>query len=292
MTMKKTILFTLVSGAVALWAAAVPGFVYWSSGELHGYMAKIAARMKKETVLGDDLGKWGNHLSSITRRNANGEAEVHEKVSDLFICEGGQADLLVGGTVANPRPAGPGETRGSGVTGGKKVTLKPGDMVEIPANMPHQLLVPQEFLYFVIKVQQPAAQPQAGFRYWSQADFLSWKGKLSAKLAGKNVANEEIANWGNHSQLMVYRTGDGDAELHEKQVDYFFVQQGAATLTVGGKLTGAHATGPNEQRGGTITGGEKITLKPGDIAHIPAGVPHQVAGTKDFLYGVLKVTVQ
>ncbi len=274
-----------------MWGA-VPGFVYWSSAELHGYMPKIAAKMTKETVLGQDLGKWGNHLSSITRRNANGEAEVHEKVADIFICEGGEASLLVGGTLANRRTAGPGEYRGSAVTGGRKVTMKPGDMVEIPANMPHQLLVPKEFLYFVIKVQQTGPQPESNFRYWSSTEFQGWKAKLQAKLAGKNVANQEIANWGNHSQLMVYRTGDGEVEIHEKQVDYFFVEQGEATLTVGGKASGSRVTGPGEQRGGTITGGEKIALKAGDIAHIPAAVPHQVVGTKDFLYGVMKVTVE
>jgi mannose-6-phosphate isomerase-like protein (cupin superfamily) len=33
------------------------------------------------------------------------------------------------------------------------VTLKPGDVARIPANTPHQLLVPKSFLYYVIKVQ-------------------------------------------------------------------------------------------------------------------------------------------
>ncbi|QOY89055.1 hypothetical protein [Paludibaculum fermentans] len=291
--MKKSILLIVAAcaGGALLWAA-VPGFVLWNNAELHGYMAKIAAKMKTEKVLGQDLGKWGNHWSSITRRNGDGVGELHEKVTDLFICEGGEATLVVGGTLTSPTSAGAGEMRGTGITGGRKVTMKPGDMVEIPANMPHQLLVPKEFLYYVVKVQQAAPQSPEGFRYWSKADFLSWKGKLQAKLAGKNVANQEIANWGNHSQLMVYRTGDGEVEIHEKQVDYFIVQQGEATLTVGGKATGTRVTGPGEQRGGTIAGGEKVTLKAGDIAHVPAAVPHQVVGTKDFLYAVLKVTVE
>jgi quercetin dioxygenase-like cupin family protein len=32
--------------------------------------------------------------------------------------------------------------------------MKVGDVVHIPANTPHQLLVKKEFLYFVVKVDQ------------------------------------------------------------------------------------------------------------------------------------------
>jgi quercetin dioxygenase-like cupin family protein len=34
------------------------------------------------------------------------------------------------------------------------VSLKLGDIVHIPANTPHQLLVKKNFTYFVIKVKQ------------------------------------------------------------------------------------------------------------------------------------------
>jgi len=33
-------------------------------------------------------------------------------------------------------------------------------------------------------------------------------------------------------------------------------------------------TGPGEKRGGTITGGTVVTIKPGDFLVVPAGQPH------------------
>ncbi|HJS46328.1 MAG TPA: hypothetical protein VJ753_08015 [Rhizomicrobium sp.] len=33
-------------------------------------------------------------------------------------------------------------------------------------------------------------------------------------------------------------------------------------------------TGPGEKRGGTITGGTVVSLKPGDFLMVPAGEPH------------------
>jgi hypothetical protein len=136
--------------------AGVEGFVHWPAGDIQAWNGKLAAGMAKDklNVFGQSLGDWGNHNSSITRRNADGEAEVHEKVVDYFICEGGEATLKVGGKVVKPRNTGPGEIRGAGIEGGVSVVMRPGDVAHIPANTPHQLLVKKEFLYFVIKVKQ------------------------------------------------------------------------------------------------------------------------------------------
>lgn len=136
--------------------AGVEGFVHWPASGIQAWNGTLAARMAKEkvNVLGESLGDWGNHNSGITRRNADGEAEIHEKVVDYFICEAGEATLKVGGKIVKPRTIGPGEIRGAAIEGGTSVVMKPGDVAHIPANTPHQLLVKKEFLYFVIKVKQ------------------------------------------------------------------------------------------------------------------------------------------
>lgn len=286
--MKRTILLICVLAA-ALIAAAVPGHVHWTAGDIATWEKKLISRMKTEKVLGEDLGKWGNHWSMITRRSGDGEAEVHRRATDYFVCEGGEATLLVGGTLVGARTTGEGEVRGKSVQGGQSYVMKPGDRVRIPAGMPHQLLVKKDFLYFVVKVQQADAE-KAEFAYWPKGGWATAKTALSGKLAGKTVATESNGKWGVDSMMRVYRTGDGEAELHEKQVDVFLVEQGAASLIVGGKVVGPRTTGPGEVRGTSIEGGEKRALAVGDIVHIPNGVPHQVVGTKDILYSVLKVT--
>jgi mannose-6-phosphate isomerase-like protein (cupin superfamily) len=274
----------------ALMAAAVPGFVHWSGAELTSWNAKLASQMKGKTSHGTDLAKFGNHWSSITRRTADGEAEIHAKVTDIFIAEAGEATLITGGTLKSPRSEGPGETRGAAIEGGQRVTLRPGDIVHIPANLPHQLLVKKEFLYFVTKVQEQAPADPKGYAYWSKAVLAAYSPKLKAKLEGKNVATQSLGNWGTHSFMLVFRTSDGEAEVHDKHVDYFWILSGAPQVAVGGRALEPRNTGPGEIRGSTIQGGDRTPMKIGDIAHIPAAVPHQALTQGDLLYAVLKVT--
>jgi mannose-6-phosphate isomerase-like protein (cupin superfamily) len=65
-------------------------------------------------------------------------------------------------------------------------------------------------------------------------------------------------------------------------------------IVIGGKIVNGKTTATNEIRGTSIEGGEKRTLKAGDIVHVPVKTPHQVlldAGqTLDYV--VLKVDSQ
>ena len=68
----------------------------------------------------------------------------------------GKATLVSGGQMVNGAPTAPGEVRGDSVTDGKETKLKKGDIVHIPANIPHQLMLAKgdTFQYFIIKVQE------------------------------------------------------------------------------------------------------------------------------------------
>lgn len=82
-----------------------------------------------------------NSQANVTVRAKSGQGEVHADWEDhIFILEG-EADLVLGGTVENPKTVSPGETRGDGIKGGKRFSLHPGDYVFVPANTPHQMVV-------------------------------------------------------------------------------------------------------------------------------------------------------
>ena len=136
----------------------------------------------------------------------------------------------------------------------------------------------------------PAAEPE-GFVIWPAAELKSYGKKLAPKMNAGKVASETLSNWGNHVAMIAHREGDGEAELHEKQADVFFVQSGEATLVIGGEVQGGRNTGPGEVRGPSIKGGEKRPLAAGDVAHIPAKVAHQllIAPGRHFTYFVIKV---
>ena len=134
-----------------------------------------------------------------------------------------------------------------------------------------------------------AAPPEVSI--WTAADLKAQSGKLAHKLNEQKGAFEQLASFGNHLTMLAHREGDGSVEIHETQVDFFFVQSGTATLVYGGEVPGAKTTAPHELRGAAVKGGQRKTLAPGDIVHIPAGVPHQllVPAGKEFTYFVIKV---
>ncbi len=102
------------------------------------------------------LNEYPNHFTMIALRHKNGGAEVHENYADVFFVIQGSARLLSGGTVQDTKAVSPGEIRGKSVIGGTETTLNQGDVVHIPATVPHQLLLPDgaTFIYFVIKVKE------------------------------------------------------------------------------------------------------------------------------------------
>ena len=102
------------------------------------------------------LTEYPNHFTMISLRKKDGSAEVHLHYADFFFVLKGKATLVTGGTVVDPNSDSSGETRGASITGGARTSLEKGDIVHIPANVPHQVLLPEhsEFVYFVIKVQE------------------------------------------------------------------------------------------------------------------------------------------
>ena len=102
------------------------------------------------------LNEYPNHFTMLALRSKNGGAEIHENYADFFFVVRGSAKLLTGGTVQDGKTVNPGEIRGKSVVNGLETTLNPGDIVHIPAAVPHQLLLPEggTFLYFVIKVKE------------------------------------------------------------------------------------------------------------------------------------------
>jgi len=144
------------AGAATLAAGAdLPGFRLWSNTELKGYEKKLAAKVDQAKIASEQFGALGNNAKAqISHREGNGEAEVHEMVEDFFVVESGEATLVVGGQVVNSRQTAANELRGPSIKGGESKKLVAGDIVCIPARMPHQLMVAdgKQLTYFVIKV--------------------------------------------------------------------------------------------------------------------------------------------
>jgi mannose-6-phosphate isomerase-like protein (cupin superfamily) len=95
------------------------------------------------------------HLDPVTIlaiRVRSGRAELHTASTEAFFIVEGHATLVTGGTITNAQ--GKDEVRGDAIEGGASAELKPGDVVHIPANTPHQLLLSgaEQFIYILIKI--------------------------------------------------------------------------------------------------------------------------------------------
>ena len=141
--MKLRSLLFLLLAIVPLMAADPPGFVIWSRG----------------VPPADLKGKldFGNHALSISHRDKNGVVEVHEKLVDVLVVQSGEATLVVGGEVIGPRTTAPGEIQGDSIQGGVSNKVSAGDVIHIPAGVPHQFFVDtgKQITYFVVKVAAP-----------------------------------------------------------------------------------------------------------------------------------------
>ena len=153
------------------------------------------------------------------------------------------------------------------------------------------------FLFSLLVIPFLAVNPQtpapAGFQHWSSAELQTLAKSLAASAAtdAHKAASSIIADYPNELFMAAHREADGVAELHETQVDIFFVQSGTATLLVGGSLEGANTIAPHEKRNGVIKNAASVKLAAGDVVRIPANTPHQLVleGAKEFTYFVIKV---
>ena len=128
--------------------------------------------------------------------------------------------------------------------------------------------------------------------HWTPAILLERAGYLrKLAKAGDGQASETLKEYRGHATMLSFRSRDGEAELHEKFADIFHVLAGKATLVTGGTILRARTIAPGETRGDRIEGGSRQELRAGDLAHVPAGLPHQmlVAGEGTFTAFVVKI---
>jgi mannose-6-phosphate isomerase-like protein (cupin superfamily) len=113
--------------------------------------------------------------------------------------------------------------------------------------------------------------------------------KLAA--VGDGSASEVLKEYPQHAVHLLYRSRSGIAEFHENFADLFFVLEGRAALVTGGTIVDPRTVAPGEIRGASVEGGSRQELRAGDIAHVPAGLPHQmiVSGEASIICLVMKI---
>ena len=147
-------LIVLLVSAVSVSAADPNGFGIWKRSWVRHSSEELSHKTDAQKFAWQDLGTYDNHLIGISHREGDGSAELHETQTDIMIVDEGNATLIVGGTMVGPKTVKPHEVRGTAIDGGEVKEVGPGDIIHIPANVPHQLKIAagSKFTYLVIKV--------------------------------------------------------------------------------------------------------------------------------------------
>jgi len=150
--------FLLLSmGATPQVMTSAPKLDHWTPAQLQEraqHLRQLAAQ--GDGSASETLEKYPHHFTMLAFRNRSGGGELHQHFADLFFIVDGHATVASGGELVEARATAPGEIRGASVKGGCRQEVKAGDVVHIPAGMPHQMLVPdgETVTYFVMKIEE------------------------------------------------------------------------------------------------------------------------------------------
>lgn len=140
----------VLAGAAFVVLASGQSVISAQKAVTHLTADEVAAAFAK----GRPLVEVENYKVHASRRDAAGQAEVHEQDTDIVHVLTGTATLVTGGTLVGAKTTAPEEIRGSAIEGGETRKLSVGDVVIVPNGVPHWFKeVPGPFTYYVVKVR-------------------------------------------------------------------------------------------------------------------------------------------
>ena len=147
--------FASVTPSISYLIITVPVLAADARAEIvHADHDKVAATMKKAGPLADGPNlRVSGGFRPFASVDKSPVAEVHDNEADLFYVVDGRATQVLGGRVIDGKPTGPGQVRGPRTEGGQTYQLGKGDIMWVPAGMPHWFPeIPEPLGYLLVKV--------------------------------------------------------------------------------------------------------------------------------------------
>jgi mannose-6-phosphate isomerase-like protein (cupin superfamily) len=154
--MNKLLLAFLSFTFTPLAASDPPNLAYWTSQDLKSLSDRLPSQMDEGKRAVEEMARFGTHRVLMVYRESSAPAAAHAH-TDFYVIQGGEGTLVLGGEVVDPKPKTPTEVWGTSIRGGKSIKVKAGDMINIPPNAAHQILLDpgQNITYLVINVPIP-----------------------------------------------------------------------------------------------------------------------------------------
>ena len=137
-----------------VFAADHPDFRLWKADELKRRDAALSGKVGPDHSARETLADFGDHRVRFLYRNADGFPEQHDHIVDMVFVQSGEGTLQIGGAMVDKKASSAaGEFVGSKIEGGERHPLGAGDVIHIPATIPHAFLVPEgkHLTYVLVK---------------------------------------------------------------------------------------------------------------------------------------------
>lgn len=128
---------------------------------------------------------------------------------------------------------------------------------------------------FVVKTKQSVADLEKSLRTDNKVEDLTGGEGTQLRVAVQHDKLRENA----------------DAEVHDASDDVFYVLEGTANLTLGGRLENPREATTGEWKSKTIVGGQNFTIKKGDLIIVPRGTPHQRNSVKGKQFSMILIKI-
>jgi quercetin dioxygenase-like cupin family protein len=158
--MLRVIAIALVAAPVFAQGASSSTFGLWRAAELSKRDQALSTKIGADHSARETLADYGDHRFRFIRRDADGFPEQHDRIVDVVFVQSGEGTLQLGGKVIGLKAGGgAGEFVGTSLEGGERKPIAAGDVVHIPATVPHAFLVPKGKHITYVLLKFPAKQP-------------------------------------------------------------------------------------------------------------------------------------
>ena len=135
-------------------AAEIPGFALFRAAELKKRDEALSKKVGPDHSARETLAEYKDHRLRFLYRDADGLPEQHDEIVDVIFVQSGEGILHLGGKMIDSKGStGSGEFLGTGIEGGEKHPIGAGDVMHIPAKIPHRFLVAKgkHITYVIVK---------------------------------------------------------------------------------------------------------------------------------------------
>lgn len=135
------LLAVLAAPAMAQTTPVVPVQTFMSHQQIAALIDKAKADRKGEApMVAEPILLLPPYRAQLEYRPAIAPAASHDKDAELFVVLQGSGNIVTGGKLVDEKRVNANNSSGSSIAGGNSQAVGVGDMLIVPANVPHQVI--------------------------------------------------------------------------------------------------------------------------------------------------------